>query len=119
MTGTGDLFRLRLDQIINMKHELVRLAGQIDWDWIDNELAPLFSEHGRPGTPMRFMVGLLLLQHIQNLSDEGVCAHWVENPHFQYFTVAEFFCHEFPHQRSDLTHCGLVTYNITGTTLKY
>jgi hypothetical protein len=22
-------------QIINMKHELVQLAGKIDWDWID------------------------------------------------------------------------------------
>ncbi len=104
MSGAGDLFRSRLDQIINMKHEMVRLAGQIDWDWIDDELAPLFSENGRPGTPTRFMVGLLLLQHIHNLSDEGVCARWVENPYFQYFTGEEFFCHEFPHERSDLTH---------------
>jgi transposase, IS5 family len=104
MTGSGDLFRSRLDQIINMKHEMVRLAGQIDWDWIDDELAPLFSENGRPGTPTRFMVGLLLLQHIHNLSDEGICARWVENPYFQYFTGEEFFCHEFPHERSDLTN---------------
>ena len=26
-TGSGDLFRARLEQIINMKHELVQLAG--------------------------------------------------------------------------------------------
>jgi hypothetical protein len=26
-TGSGDLFRARLDQIINMRHELVQLAG--------------------------------------------------------------------------------------------
>ena len=31
-TGSGDLFRARLEQIINMKHELVQLAGKIDWD---------------------------------------------------------------------------------------
>ena len=31
-TGSGDLFRARLDQIINMKHELVQLAGKVDWD---------------------------------------------------------------------------------------
>jgi IS5 family transposase len=31
-TGSGDLFRARLDQIINMKHELVTLADKIDWD---------------------------------------------------------------------------------------
>src|ERR1700689_2412054 len=33
--GSNDLFRARLDQIINMKHELILLAGKIDWDWID------------------------------------------------------------------------------------
>ena len=48
-TGSNDLFRARLDQIINLKHELVLLAGKIDWDWIDGEIAPLYSEHGRPG----------------------------------------------------------------------
>jgi hypothetical protein len=26
-TGSGDLFRARLDRIINMRHELVQLAG--------------------------------------------------------------------------------------------
>ena len=31
-TGSNDLFRARLDQIINLKHELVLLAGKIDWD---------------------------------------------------------------------------------------
>jgi len=40
-TRSRDLFRARLDQIINMKHELVQLAGKIDWDWIDGEIAPL------------------------------------------------------------------------------
>jgi hypothetical protein len=30
-TGSSDLFRARLDQIINMKHGLVQLAGKIDW----------------------------------------------------------------------------------------
>ena len=42
--GIGaDLFRDRLDQIINMKHELVQLAGKVDWDWIDGESAPLIA----------------------------------------------------------------------------
>ena len=30
-TGSADLFRARLEQIINMKHELVQLAGKLDW----------------------------------------------------------------------------------------
>ena len=70
-SGSGDLFRARLDQIINMDHELVRLAGKIDWEWIDGELADRFSDKGRPATETRFMVGLLILKHMFGLSDEG------------------------------------------------
>jgi IS5 family transposase len=103
-TGSGDLFRARLDQIIDLRHELVRLAEKIDWDWLDGELAGCFSDQGRPAVPTRFMIGLLLLKHIHNLSDEAVCARWVENPYFQYFTGEEFFQHGFPHERSGLSH---------------
>jgi IS5 family transposase len=103
-TGSGDLFRARLDQIIDMKHELVRLGCQIDWSWIDGEVAPLYSEQGRPGIETRFVIGLMLLKHIYGLSDEGVCERWVYDPYFQYFTGQEFFQHVFPHERSDLSH---------------
>jgi len=103
-TGSGDLFRARLEQIINMKHELVQLGGKIDWDWIDDEIAPLYSDRGRPAIETRFVIGLLLLKHIYGLSDEGVCERWVHDPYFQYFTGEMFFQHEFPHERSDLSH---------------
>jgi IS5 family transposase len=100
----GDLFRVRLDQIINMKHELVQLAAKIDWSWIDGEVAPLYSDKGRPGIESRFVIGLLLLKHMFGLSDEGVCERWVYDPYFQHFTGETFFQHTFPHQRSDLSH---------------
>jgi len=103
-TGEGDLFRARLDQIINMKHELVQLAGKIDWAWIDGEMAPLYSDKGRPGIESRFAIGLLLLKHMFGLSDEGVCERWVYDPYFQHFTGETFFQHTFPHERSDLSH---------------
>jgi transposase, IS5 family len=103
-TGSGDLFRARLDQIINMKHELVALASKIDWAWIDGEIAPLYSEQGRPGIETRFVVGIFLLKHMFGLSDEGVCDRWVYDPYFQHFTGEEFFQHEFAHERSDLSH---------------
>ena len=82
-TGSGDLFRAKLEQIINMKHELVALAGKIDWAWIDGEIAPLYSDQGRPGVETRFVIGLLLLKHIYGLSDEGVCERWVHDAYFQ------------------------------------
>src|SRR2546429_5397154 len=56
-TGSGDLFRAQLDQIINMRHELVQLAGKIDWDFIDGEITPLYSDSGRPGIATRFVIG--------------------------------------------------------------
>ena len=102
--SSDDLFRARLDQIIDLRHELVRLAEAIDWGWIDDELADRFSDRGRPGTESRFMIGLLLLKQIYGLSDDEVCARWVENPYFQYFTGEAFFQHGFPHERSGLTH---------------
>ena len=103
-TGEGDLFRARLDQIINMQHELVQLAGQLNWEWLDGEIAPLFSDKGRPAIESRFMLGLLLLKHVFALSDEEVCERWVYDPYFQHFTGEEFFQHAFPHERSDLSH---------------
>ncbi|HUF80385.1 MAG TPA: IS5 family transposase, partial [Burkholderiales bacterium] len=102
--GSGDLFRARLDQIINMRHALVRLAGEIDWEWIDEELSVFYRDTGRPAVPTRFMVGLLLLKHIYGLSDEGVCERWVHDPYFQHFTGETFFQHDLPHERSGLSH---------------
>src|SRR5215471_16116700 len=61
-TNELDLYRSRLEQIINPRHELVQLAGKLDWAWIDGQIAPLFADQGRPAVPTRFMVGLLLNQ---------------------------------------------------------
>jgi IS5 family transposase len=55
---------------------LVLLAGRIDWDWIDGEIAPLYSGNGRLGIETRLMIGLLLLKHIYGLSDEGGVRAW-------------------------------------------
>ncbi len=99
-----DLFRARLDQIINMRHELVVLADRIDWVWLDEQLADCFSDQGRPAEPVRFMVGMFLLKHTYALSDEQVWDRWVHDPYFQYFTGEEFFQHDLPHERSGLSH---------------
>ncbi len=100
-----DLFRARLDQIINMKHELVVLAGKIDWTWLDEKLADCFSNQGRPAEPVRFMIGMFLLKHTYALSDEQVWDRWVQDPYFQYFTGEEFFQHVLAHERSGMSHC--------------
>jgi IS5 family transposase len=35
-----------------MRHELVQLAEKIDWDFLDGEIAPLYSDNG-PGPGSR------------------------------------------------------------------
>ena len=68
-----DLFRNRLDNLIDMRHELAQLAGLIDWNRFDEAFGPLYRDKiGRPGLPTRLMAGLHLLKHMKGLSDEQV-----------------------------------------------
>ncbi len=93
----GDLFRARLDQILNRQHPLYRLANSIDWSVFDREFGPLYTENfGRPGLPIRLLAGLHYLKHAYNVSDETVVAQFVENGYWQYFCGFEYFQHEFP-----------------------
>lgn len=49
------------------------------------------------------MAGLAILKHMYDLSDEGLCDRWVENPYFQFFCGEEFFQHTAPFDRSSMT----------------
>ena len=99
-----DLFRMRLEAMIDGRHELVRLAKLIDWKRFEEAFGALYDENrGRPALPTRLMAGLHLLKHIKGLSDEQVCAQWVENPYFQAFCGEKFFRHELPLDRSSMT----------------
>lgn len=103
-SGQVDLFKARLDQIIRMKHEKVVLAGAIDWDFLAGQLGGAYSDKpGHPALSVRLMAGLAILKYADNLSDEELCARWVENPYYQYFCGEEFFLHELPFDRSSLT----------------
>src|SRR3954447_8138294 len=98
-----DLSRPRLDAIIDARHPLVQLAGLIDWARFDAAFGSHYAETGRPGLPTRLMVGLQLLKHMKALSDEEVCAQWVENPYMLAFCGEAVFCHVLPLDRSSLT----------------
>ena len=79
-----DLLRARLTDIIDMRHELVKLAAVMDWEWFEREWAGFFpARGGRPATHPRLVAGLMYLQHIHRLSDKAVVARWVENPYFR------------------------------------
>jgi len=103
-TGEGDLFRSRLDQIIDMKHPLVTLGRTVDWGFLEKRLGEVYTDDpGRPPLPTRLMAGLAILKHTYDLSDEVLCERWVENPYYQYFCGEEFFQHRLVFDRSSLT----------------
>jgi IS5 family transposase len=49
------------------------------------------------------VAGLLILKHMHDLSDEVLCARWIENPYYQYFCGEESFQHALAFDRSSLT----------------
>lgn len=103
-TGQGDMFRARLDQILDMGHAKVVLAGKIDWGFLADRCGAAYSDKpGHPALPTRLMAGLHILKYADNLSDEELCARWVENPYYQYFCGEEFFHHDLPLDRSSMT----------------
>lgn len=103
-TADADLFRQELANIINLRHPLVKLAQQIDWQSCESRFGDLYAAGiGRPGHPIRLMVGLQLLKHTCNVSDEEVVATWVENPYWQYFCGEQYFSHEPPIDPSLMT----------------
>jgi IS5 family transposase len=102
--SSGDLFRMLLVNIIDQNHELVRLPGLIDWERFDEAFGAFYDDQrGRDGLPTRLMAGLHLLKHMKGLSDEQICAAWLENPYFQSFCGEVYFQHELPFDRSSMT----------------
>jgi transposase, IS5 family len=103
-TGQSDLFRARLDQIVNLTHPLVKLARTIDWGFLEERFGGVYSDGpGQPPLPTRLMAGLSILKHLHDLSDEVLCERWIENPYYQLFCGEEFFQHRLPFDRSSLT----------------
>ncbi len=57
-----DLFRTELVNLVDLRHELVRLAMLIDWDAFGRQWSPQFaSDTSRPALPTRLMAALLHL----------------------------------------------------------
>lgn len=74
------LFQWMADRHVDANHPLMVLAGKIDWKAIERGLAPYYAPgKGRPAKPTRLMVGLMILKHRFDLSDEAVVSGLHEN----------------------------------------
>jgi IS5 family transposase len=77
-----DLFRNRLDNLLDQRHELYRLSDLIDWQSFDAAFGELYCpDNGCPAKATRLMVGLQYLKHLYSVSDDAVVMRWVENPY--------------------------------------
>jgi len=100
----GSLFKVFLKDIVSDRHPLVKLANEVEWEVFEEKLSETFCENnGRPGLPVRLMVGLQYLKYTYGLSDEAVIEAWVENPYWQYFCGGIYFEHTFPIDPSSMT----------------
>ena len=102
--GQKDMFRSRLDQIVNLNHELAKLGRAIDWRFLETKFGAVYKDGpGQPPLPTRLMAGLAILKATYDLSDEALCDRWVENPYYQLFCGEEFFQHALPFDRTSIT----------------
>jgi transposase, IS5 family len=125
-----DLFRSRLEQMIDLRHPLAVLARRMPWAQIEAALSPSFqhreregqgveeddlfgpslqvvgagiSAAGRPRLPIRLMASLLYLKHAFDLSDEEVVERWAENVVWQHFSGQVYYEPRLP---CDATQLG-------------
>ncbi len=98
-----DLFKRELADMIDEKHELIRLGSAINWSLLEERIGTRYANKGRPGANTRLMLGLHILKHMRGLSDEAVLEAWLENPYFQVFTGEQFFQHKLPVDRPTMT----------------
>src|SRR3954469_224427 len=62
-TGQKDLFRPRLEQMLDLGHGLVRLGEVIDWSFLERRFGAVYEDGpGRPPLATRLMAGLSILR---------------------------------------------------------
>jgi transposase, IS5 family len=97
-------FHTPLIQFIDLKHPLCILANKIDWEKVEKDFSIYYKDFGRPSVPIRKMVGLMILKHEKNLSDETIVEMWKENPYWQYFCGETTFQTNGPFDPSEFVH---------------
>lgn len=94
-----------LSDSLNPSHPLYILAHKIAWNTFEESFSKYYCQNnGRPAKPIRLMVGLLILKHLRNLSDESIVEQWSENVYYQYFCGLEEFVSSPPCASSELVH---------------
>ena len=98
-------FFFDFEDTLDQNHPLYILSHKVNWDLFEESFSSKYSKNmGRPAKPIRLMVGLLILKHIRNISDESVVEQWSENIYYQYFCGEKSFVVGAPCEASELVH---------------
>ena len=74
-SGQSDIFRSRLDQILDLGHPKSILVRQIDWQFLSEKLGEMYRDgSGQPPLSTRSMAGLHILKYTDALSDDELRA---------------------------------------------
>ena len=85
---------------LDSNNEWIKLAHAIPWSKMEAKYVAMFpSKTGRPATPFRMALGVLIIQKRKKLSDRAVIKEIQENPYLQYFLGMEKFSHQTPMNR--------------------
>ena len=79
------MFETLFSDVLHPEHELLRAAHLIDWDGLHDVLISYYSPLGRQGKSIRLMVGIHILKHRYNCSDERAVEMLHENAYWQCF----------------------------------
>ena len=93
------------EDMLNQKYPLFILANKVDWNIFEQAFLPLYyQDNSRPAKPNHLMIGLLLLKHSRNISDESAVEQRSENNYSQYFCAETAFVPCVPWEASELDH---------------
>ena len=101
-SGQNDLFRARLDQIVDRDHALAKLGRAIDWRFLEERFGAVYTDKaGHPPLPPRLMAGVSILNTC-TISPTRICAP--DGSRTPTTTRGEeFFQHKLTFDRSSLT----------------
>lgn len=79
------MFETLFSDVLNPDHELLRASRLIDWDSLHDALSVYYSPLGRHGKSIRLMIGIHILKHRYDCSDERAVEMLHENAYWQCF----------------------------------
>jgi transposase len=85
--GQGQFFyAFHLDEVVPADHVVRRIDAVLDLGWIHKELAPFYSNTGRPSIDPELMIRMLLVGYVFAIrSERGICAEVRVNLAYRWF----------------------------------